>query len=284
MRPITPLVCLLALSACNRPADQTPAAAPPATEAVTAVTYVCQGGAPAEALYGDDDTLTLNYGGQTYEMNPGQATSGSVWVGQTLEWRVTLEGEGEVATLQQRNAAPGSDPIVARCLRAQSGAPLVPAPGTPTAASNACQPGALSLEVTGGDAGAGNRYTTLAFRNDGTAACTMEGYPSLVLVGGDGQPRTPFRISQETGPYYSDGRAPVVVTLEPGGRAWFELHTTAVAGEVAGETEPCPLVTAVRAGPPGAGPAAQAALELNPCNQRGSVSPLRPVEDSSPPA
>ena len=234
--------------------------------------------------YGDGGVLSLNYNGRIHEMRPAPATSGSRWLGETLEWRILLEDSGEVGTLSRTTAPPGDDAVIARCVRAPVGAPLAPEPGAVTRASNACRADVLSLEVTGHDAGAGNRFTTLAFRNDGTTACTLQGYPGLALVGANGQPRAPFRFEQAPEPYYTPTQTPAVVTLEPGGRAWFDLRTTAVAGEVAGETEPCPAVTAIRAEPPGEAGAVQAAVQLNPCNQRARVSPFRPTEDSSPPA
>lgn len=150
----------------------------------------------------------------------------------------------------------------------------VPVPEAPVAAAPApalvaaCTAADLQLAVTGQDAGAGNRYTTLALTNTGAAPCTLQGYPEIALLGVDGQPRAPFRF--EPSPVSADISP---VTLQPGGQAWFDLHTTAVAGEIPGETEPCPAVTTVRAVIGGAN--VETPLELTPCNQRARVTPVR---------
>lgn len=140
-----------------------------------------------------------------------------------------------------------------------------PAPGPVAGAP--CAGASLTLEVVSQDAGAGSRFATLGLRNTSTVFCTLQGYPDIQLIGEDGQPRSPFRIEQ------TSGADPALVTLEPGGQAWFDMRTTAVAGEVPGETEPCPATKAIRfmAG----GSNADAALPLNPCNQRASVTALR---------
>lgn len=141
-------------------------------------------------------------------------------------------------------------------------------PPAPTPVAGApCIGSSLTLELTAQDAGAGNRYATLALRNTSTVSCTLQGYPDIQLIGEDGQPRSPFAINQTT------GAEPALVTLEPNGQAWFDLRTTAVAGEVPGETEPCPATKAIRfmAG----GSNADTALPLNPCNQRASVTAIR---------
>lgn len=149
-------------------------------------------------------------------------------------------------------------------------------PEASEAAGASCTGASLSLAVTAQDAGAGSRFATLAFTNTGAAVCTLEGYPEIALLGADGQPRSPFRIEQT--PATTDV-APV--TLPPGGQAWFDLVTTAVAGEVPGETEPCPAATAVRAVIGGA--KVDAPIQLNPCNQRARVSTIRATAEPAPP-
>ncbi len=140
---------------------------------------------------------------------------------------------------------------------------------------SACGAATLSLEVVAQDAGAGSRFATLAFTNTGTTACVLDGYPDIALLDTAGQPRTPFRIEQT--PVTTD-LAPV--TLSPGVQAWFDLVTTAVAGEVPGEKEPCPATTAVRAIIAGAN--VDAPIELNPCNQRARVSTIRATAEPEP--
>jgi hypothetical protein len=166
-------------------------------------------------------------------------------------------------------AACGGDPPSETAAPTAPPAPALP----PVATTGPLQPAAcggadLSLAVSAQDAGAGNRIATLAFTNTGAAACTLQGYPDIALLAEDGQPRSPFRFEQS--PAASDISA---VMLQPGGQAWFDLATTAVAGEIPGETEPCAPVTAVRASMGGA--SVDAPIKLNPCNQRARVTPVR---------
>ncbi len=143
-----------------------------------------------------------------------------------------------------------------------------PAPAPEPVAGGACAASSLALSVVSQDAGAGSRFATLAVRNTGATGCTLQSYPDLALIGADGQPRAPFRFEQSSGP----GDASPL-TLAPGGEVWFDMRTTAVAGEVPGETEPCPEVMAVRLMTGGAN--VDAPIQLNPCNQRASVTSVR---------
>lgn len=164
-------------------------------------------------------------------------------------------------------AACSGQPTEAPAPAAVAAAPEAAPP--PEAVSGAgCAASSLALSVVSQDAGAGSRFATLAVRNTGATGCTPQSYPDLALIGADGQPRAPFRFEQSSGP----GDASPL-TLEPGGEVWFDMRTTAVAGEVPGETEPCPEVTAVRLMSGGA--SVDAPIQLNPCNQRASVTSIR---------
>lgn len=288
---IAPAVAaLLVLSACTERAAETPPATPAVEPPPQTVTYACEGGAAAEASYGADGALTLTVGDETWPMNPADATSGSRWTGETLEWWVTLDGGQEVATLRQLNTQRIGEAVVARCVRPTSGgvlAPEPPASQTPTqtpvqVAGVPCRTASLSLAAVSADAAAGSRFNILAFTNQSAQACTLQGYPSLELVGEDGQVRAGFTVNREPGPYYGEAAAIRAVRLEPGERAYFDLVSTVVAGEVAGENEPCAPVIAVRASPPDDRTTVQAPVQLTPCNQRVRVTPFRPTEDTTP--
>ena len=278
---------LLVLAACNDPATQTRQAPSPPEAPPQTVVYACDGARSAEASYGADGALALTLGDETWPMNPAEAVTGARWTGETLEWWVTLDDGEEVGVLRQLNAQRIGEAVVARCMRPSSGGLLAPEPpnATPAEASttpvaaDACRAPALSLRAVSADAGAGSRFNVLAFTNEGTAACTLSGYPGISLIGANGRAREGFRVVQEPGPYYGEAAAIAPVRLEPDASAYFDLVSTAVAGEVPGETEPCPAVVAVRVSPPGDAGSVQAPLELNPCNQRVRVTPFRPTED-----
>ena len=126
-------------------------------------------------------------------------------------------------------AACGGQPTEAPAPATVAAAPEAAPTPAPATAGGACVGTSLALEVTAQDAGAGSRFATLALRNTGPTACTLQGYQDLQLIGADGQPRSPFRFEQKP-----DGADIAPVTLKPNGQAWFDMRTTAVAGEVPG--------------------------------------------------
>lgn len=284
MKPAYAIAAVLVLAACNDPLTEAPPTAPPSEPPPQTVVYACEGGTSAEASYGAGGALALTVGDETWPMRASEAVSGSRWVGAELEWWVTLENGQEVGTLRRLGGQGVGEAVVARCLRPTGGGGLAPEP--PSSAdretmpvANSCRAPALSLEVVSQEGAAGSRYTVLAFENEGSAPCVLQGYPQLSLIGANGQPREEVRVNQDRGPYYPEGQAIEPVSLEPGARAYFDLVSTAVAGEVDGEAEPCAPTIAVRASPPADEGSVQAPLELNPCNGRVRVTPFRPTED-----
>lgn len=276
-------------SACTDRKAEAPPAAPPSQPPPQTVVYGCDGDRVAEASYGADGALALTVGEDTWPMIPAEAVSGSRWIGENLEWWVTLEDGQEIGTLRRLGPERIGETVVARCLRPTSGGVLAPEPPArdgPQAGpvtGEPCQAPALSLEVVSSEGAAGSRYTVLAFRNEGSSVCRLRGYPGLTLIGPNGQPRPNIRVNEEPGSYYPEAVGIEAVALDPGERAYFDLVSTAVAGEIPGETEPCAPVIAVRASPPGDDGSIQAPLDLNPCNGRVRVTAFRPVEDPNRP-
>lgn len=280
------LTAALAVSACTERAAEPPPAPEPAEAQSISIPYVCGAGQSAEARYAADGTVVVNHAGQDYPMNPAEAVSGARWTGADLEWWVTLESGEEVGTLRRLGPDRVGEAVVARCVRPASGGVLAPDPSAAGQANTPepCASAGLALDVVSTEAGAGSRYTVLAFTNTGASACSLEGYPGLSLLGEDGAARGDLRVDQSLGPYYAEAGRPDRVVLFPGGRAFFDLISTAVAGEIPGETEPCRAITTVQAGPPGDAGNLEAELELNPCNGRVRVTPFRPVQELTPPA
>lgn len=287
MRSATLLALVFGLAACTE-RDASPPAAPPASEPPPqTVAYACEADTPAEASYSADGALALTVGDETWPMYPAEAVSGARWVGETMEWWVTLEGGQEVGTLSRLGPQRVGETVVARCIRPTTGGVLAPEPpgnqpeeDAATAVDRPCQASAMSLDVISTEGAAGSRYTILALENAGTGTCALVGYPGLSLVGQDGRVRTNIRVNQDPGSYYPQGLPIEPVELAAGGRAYFDLVSTAVAGEIAGETEPCAPIVAVRVSPAGdAAGTVQAPLSLNPCNGRVRVTPFRPVQD-----
>ena len=85
------------------------------------------------------------------------------------------------------------------------------------AAAPECGTGTLRASIGGGDAGAGNIYTTLVLRNTGHATCVMRGYPGVSLLDRHGHQLG--RAAQRT------GASTRTIVLRPGGTASTVIHT-----------------------------------------------------------
>lgn len=118
-------------------------------------------------------------------------------------------------------------------------------PTTPTSASQErpdgivrgnqvarCGPTVLKGEIQGGDAAAGNRYAKLVVTNTSSKACTLYGYGGLQLTDASGAP-TPTQLTRKPEP------APALVTLEPGHKAYKNLHWGAVPDGTEPTDGPC---------------------------------------------
>lgn len=75
----------------------------------------------------------------------------------------------------------------------------------------------MGLSLSPPDAGAGNIRYNLTLTNKGTSACTLQGFPGVSLLAGDGT-----TIGK---PADREGEALGAVRLAPGGTADATLHT-----------------------------------------------------------
>lgn len=281
MRTAAAIICLaLTAAACNERPDKVATPAPPPAPEPVSIAYVCEGGAAVEARHGAQGALTLVFGQTEFPMNAAEAVSGSRWLGESLEWWVTLENGDEVGTLRRLGPDRVGNEVVARCVRPAAGGALAPDPrpaAAATEAAAACAAQDLSLRHVRTEAGAGQRWATLAFRNEGDRACMLEGHPSLSLQGEGGAVRTDLRVERIPGPYYAS-RDVAPVTLPSSGEAFFDLGWGEVAGEISGETEPCRAVSSVRAGPSEGAGTVRTEIEAAPCGGRVRLTPVRPTE------
>jgi hypothetical protein len=95
-----------------------------------------------------------------------------------------------------------------------------------------CGPKTLSGAIEGGDAAAGNRYVKLAVTNTGSKPCTLYGYGGLQLTNAAGAP-TPTKLIRKPEP------GPSLVRLEPGQKAFKNLHWGAVPDGTEPVEGPC---------------------------------------------
>lgn len=259
------VLTLCGLLAACQPAAPEPDDTAPAQLDAPALAWTCLDGEVIETRLAGDGPLQLTRGGRQVVLRPAEAVSGARWIGEQVEWWVLAQDGRERATLRRLGPDGVGDQVLTRCEReAPEAAALIPPPGAP----GPCRTPDLRLELVGQDAGAGSRGATFALTNAGSAPCRLEGRPRIALVGDDRAGALAVNEAPgETGE----------VRLDAGGRAWFDLLSSAMPhGD---EPEPCPQVTAVRAGAPGdAAWTAEAALDIQPCGGAVRVTPLRAAE------
>ncbi len=289
---VVPVVALLVVG-CSPEAGTppTPVTPSPAPAGATAppVSYACESGQAVTVAYPDTSTALLTYRAQSYTLRTVQSASGARYAGSGLEWWSATRDGSESATLSR--LGPNEDigvAVLERCSRPSSG-PVAPgpapgpqpAPGGVLPASAPCRGPQLKLSADGGDAGAGNRVSILGVENVGTRACSLTGYPTVVLQDRQGRELTAIRIDQTPGSYFRQGLAPTPVELAPRAKAFFDIAWNVVPNEGNGETA-CPSATRIRMMAPGDTSPVTLAQAITPCGGRIRVSPFRPVAEPAP--
>jgi membrane-bound inhibitor of C-type lysozyme len=270
------------------PAPTTPSPAPAGTTAPP-VSYACESGQSVTVGYPDTATAQLTYKGQSYTLRTVQSASGARYAGSGLEWWSATRDGSESATLSR--LGPNEDVGVAvleRCSRPSSG-PIAPgpvpgpqpAPGGVLPVAAPCRGPQLKLSADGGDAGAGNRVSILGVQNVGAQACSLTGYPTVVLQDRQGRNLTTIRAEQTLGSYFRQGQAPTPVELAPQAKAFFDIAWNVVPNEGNGETT-CPAATRIRMTAPGDTSPVSLAQAFTPCGGRIRVSAFRPVAEPAP--
>ncbi|NJC40073.1 membrane-bound inhibitor of C-type lysozyme [Brevundimonas alba] len=293
--PIAALSIAALTAACTQEAEAPPQpvepSPAPATPTAPPISYACESGQSVTVAYPDTATAQLTYNGQSYTLRTAQAASGARYTGTGLEWATVNRDGQESATLSR--LGPNDDvgiAVLERCSRPSvSAVPTGPAPAPqpapggvlPTAAP--CKGPQLKLSNDGGDAGMGNRVANIGVQNIGATACSMTGYPGVVLQDRQGRTLTTIRSEQSPGSYFTQGQAPAPVTLMPQAKAGFELAWTVVPNEAIGE-KTCPSAARLRVTAPGDTSPATLAMAFTPCGGRVRVSPIRSLAPATQPA
>lgn len=250
----------LALAGCGAAPRPVASSSPPG------LAYVCDGGETAYADYhavrGIHSAL-VSYRNETWNMaavgQPGR------YAVQNRQWQVGVQPGREEAVLTALGA---KSAVIAKCRRTGDLSPAAAALPPPGSAPD-CTAASLSLKFAGEDAGAGQRWDTFAISNRGLAACAVQGFPEVALLGADGQPVKGVKV--ETSLQAGPGAGPAErIELKPGARAVFYMHWTPIpSGE-----ETCPQVTRLKATTPG-GRTGLVPLAATPCGGQTTISPLR---------
>ncbi|AXG82089.1 DUF4232 domain-containing protein [Streptomyces paludis] len=148
-------------------------------------------------------TATGGGGGTAGDASSGAASSGGASSG------------GAPSPAPSSSAAPAGTAASTAAGTAPSGTAGSAAPAP--AAAPRCTAERLGLNLSAPDVGAGNIRYDLRLVNKGTSACTLQGFPGVSLLAGDGEP-----IGR---PATQEGERLPAVTLAPGGVALTTLHT-----------------------------------------------------------
>jgi hypothetical protein len=145
-------------------------------------------------------------------------------------------------------AAPGSTPPAASSPTPSSPAPSS-SPSGSAAAGAACTSAQLKITLTHTGALAGQAGGYLSFTNDGTAACQITGWPTVVAQTAAGSATTLKRAHSTMFGAWQVATPLPVVTLRPGGSAYAVVVSD---DEPAGTSTNCPApYVRLRVSPPG---------------------------------
>ena len=118
-------------------------------------------------------------------------------------------------------------------------------------------------------------------QNIGASACSLTGYPTVMLQDRQGRNLTAIRSEQAPGTYFTAGQAPTPVELAPQAKAFFDMAWTVIPHEDKGERV-CPSASGIRMTAPGDSSPVTLAQTFTPCGGRIEVSPFRPVAEPAP--
>jgi hypothetical protein len=128
----------------------------------------------------------------------------------------------------------------------------------------------LSGTIAGSSGAAGTIETTVGLRNSTTTACTLGGYPGLLLLAASGSalPTTVVR----KGTFSFTAMSPTTVSLSPGASVYFNIGYSDVP--VGGETS-CPSSATLEITPPNAFDHLEVGATMSPCDGGNmTVSPV----------
>lgn len=140
-----------------------------------------------------------------------------------------------------------------------------------SSAAAICQTAQLSASAAGSNAGAGNVGLQVRFTNASGQTCTLGGYPGALLLDANRAPMT-THVTQSTHGYLYSNVNPRIVTLAPGGSAYFVIewtHNSPTGGA-------CPFASYVEVTPPANINGLVVASQIDACGGNLIVSPVEP--------
>jgi hypothetical protein len=161
-----------------------------------------------------------------------------------------------------------------------AGATPVGTQGTSATATPAgpatCQPNQLTLSIVTSQGAAGHQGEMDQFTNKSNTTCTLYGFPGAVLLDGAQHP-LPTKAVWETDAYMYRNQQKTLVTLHPGGAAYFIVSWSDVT--VGSETS-CPTAAYLSVTPPNDFSVLTVADAITACG--GGTLDISPVESTKP--
>jgi hypothetical protein len=146
----------------------------------------------------------------------------------------------------------------------------VPGSATTAVTTRSCPAASLTAAVTGSSGAAGTMEITVVFRNISSTTCVLGGYPGGQMLDTQGTQIPTTVVRGGSLPFTN--LAPSVVTLGPGGVAYFNLGFSDVP---TGTETTCPRAVSLIVTPPGAYDHVTIAVAIAPCaNGLLTVSPV----------
>jgi Protein of unknown function (DUF4232) len=172
--------------------------------------------------------------------------------------------------------------------RAETGASLagaslslrvLPAASAASASWPQCREAQLTMTTTGEGAGLGHVGVLFTLRNTSSAACRLEGYPSVQLLDSNGHALPTTVLRAVSGAYLFPAVVPHSVALAPGAAGSFDLqYYDSPVGAAANEPHAtaCPAATHVEVTLPNAAGNSVVPASMAPCEGQVLVSPVVP--------
>ncbi|HEY7324329.1 MAG TPA: DUF4232 domain-containing protein [Streptosporangiaceae bacterium] len=154
-------------------------------------------------------------------------------------------------------------------------------PAAPAASAEwpQCGPRQIGITAAGTGAALGHVGVLFTLRNTSSASCRLQGYPGMLLLGGNGQalPTTVVRVV--SGAYLIPAVVPHRVALQPGALASFDLqYGDNPVGVQASEpyAQACPSAASAEVTLPNATGHSVVPVSMAPCGGQVLVSPVVP--------
>lgn len=141
------------------------------------------------------------------------------------------------------------------------------ATATAIASAPPCTAAQLTAAIARSGVAAGNVGTWVSLENSSRQACSLDGYPGLLLLDAGGH-ALPTHVTDATSAFVFTNLEPSMIVVAPGARAYFVLSWT---------YNPCanpPTSAALQITPPGAAGTVTATVQLDPCDGKLTTSPI----------